>query len=1513
MKAIFHRLFMLFGLIAYFSITAAAQKHLAGLDQILSAVQGSIRCTERQYEGTNLLIERTFRKEQLEDGKGSWLLRLEAENVTGRPDAFDVRAVFSRRSGTAKATAVAVHFDFGGWATDNYVMAPASVYNGNRYRVLGNGYNPAYTPDMLFDPHLPLTISNNPRLSMEPGGLSFIELQTGNLATPAVCFYSPREGKGFILLTEQQTRWGNSGLTMVENVRRDSCTISVIAPAVRGMAPDFGDFHPSGDKAPDWRVGDEVSIRMRVYVFNARQIPDLLEKFMIVRKDVTGPNHPRDQLPMSQSLEWGRTICSNNFIQAPVGSYYKPENNDHFQLGWVSGMMNSYPMLATGDEKERRRVMAELDFVTGALQGRSGYFYGGCFSNGVLRGDKEAGDSHLITAMVRKNGDALFWLMKHLLLFRDEGYGDSIRPAWEQAVRRLADAFTATWKKDGQFGQYVLPETGEVAVFNSTAGAVVPAGLVLAADYFHHDEWRKVAEESALYYYTRDVAGQGLTGGDCGDISQDPNSESAFGFLESLMALYHFSGEERWLNMAEVEAALCSTWTMSYDPAWPPESAIAKLQCHMAGAVWASIQNKHAAPGICTSSGDGLFKLYRATGRRMYADLIRDIQHAQSEAVNRPGHITTGNLTGSSMERIQLSDAEGRGSIGNFINTRNSWTETDGMLMAMELPGIYIRTDKKEVYAFDHIGARILESSGDYLSVEMHNGTAYDATVTVMAESERQASAPLSYTAFLKWPKVKVGAGKTVVVRIGANGEVTPVETAQVQHPARLATQSDFRTKWLSVHIDERGWITRMKNISVRHGRELSPVDKPSPLLCLYSSDQGKYYYPEHAVYDAPSRRMSLSYGNGSTASVLIEPVDGQYLRMTLLSLSPRKDIDRIQWGPVHTGITNILGEMLGVARDTSAAGNFAIGLMTLDEVTTGGPANTQGDVGAFEYLIHSPDPRRFPLPRGLKEGQCFSIGGDGINDVAFYSHPEEYYRILYGNAALVDSVGRISVVCHAADRSKSREIYFSLMPKMEANKSVHQQLLPLPGVDFAGSRVALWGCPDTIALMTVIQHIVLTEGLPYPTQDGKWIKDPARYVPGIVWGGQYDSAISYAVQLGFKTMEGWNLGEFYPDRSDAGDICLKMPFYSGKRSISSFTSLANKSGVSFGLHTLQNFLQHGISSDVSPEPNDSLCYLQKRTLVRSIAAADTIIEVDDPAFLNEVAGWEAHPAAANIIKIGKELIHYEGVSEAAPYVLRRVQRGYWGTRAVAHEGGNVLYKLQTNCYGGLSPDIFLQDRYADYYADLFKKNGMNFIDFDGEEGMFYQGHGEYSVKRFYAALFAATRQRGMDSVRITGATLSGGGWHYHSAWNVGGGKNMYVAATRSWGIEGKDLRNVTYGNYFPRSFGGNFGLTPQSTAREYENIQAISVGQGVTYMLSLSEKEVESCPEKNAIFRVIRTWEEARAANAFPSEVLRELSDAANYFHLEKVDADSWDLYKVNREGGDRKLFVRLKRAAGY
>ena len=99
----------------------------------------------------------------------------------------------------------------------------------------------------------------------------------------------------------------------------------------------------------------------------------------------------------------------------------------------------------------------------------------------------------------------------------------------------------------------------------------------------------------------------------------------------------------------------------------------------------------------------------------------------------------------------------------------------------------------------------------------------------------------------------------------------------------------------------------------------------------------------------------------------------------------------------------------------------------------------------------------------------------------------------------------------------------------------------------------------------------------------------------------------------------------------------------------------------------------------------------------------------------------------------------------------------------------------------------------------------------------------------------------------------------------------MYDLETREWGSatsQGKDLRDVTYANFFPVSMGSNFPIKASSTLAEYEHIQAISVGMGATYSLQLNQKDVESCPEKFQIFRAIRTWENARSANAFPGWV---------------------------------------------
>ncbi|WP_162852677.1 family 20 glycosylhydrolase [Dinghuibacter silviterrae] len=744
--------------------TASAQ-----LNQRLGLLRGNLVVTARRYEGADMVREDTLypsRNQALQ-------LTLHVRDV---PGAIDITASCKART-AIPATAVAVSFNFAGWDRSNYVLVPASVYNGNRYRAIGNGYNPQYPRDMYYNPHVQLTISNNPRLALDNGQSSCIELQTGNAATPALCFFSPRLKKGCIILTTQGTRVGYNGLTVAENARQDSCSFQVSAPALRKLAAGFGDFHPSGDKAPDWAEGDSLTLRFRVFVFDARDIPALLRKFLQVRKSLTGPNQPRNLLPKSQQFAWGTDISRGLWSENPAGNYYLPENNRDFQLGWVGGLMNTYPLLALDSPLERERVGQEMDFVVNKLQGRSGFFYGGITADGQIIPEKMSPDYPAIQAMVRKNGDALFWMIKHLALLRAQGHGPFIKKEWEASARKLAQAFVRTWKRYGQFGQYIVPDNGDIAVFNSAAGAIAPAGLVLAYDYFKDPEFLAVAKAAAAYYYERDVVKQGLTGGNCGDISQDADSESAFGFLESLMALYHATGDPLWLKRAETEAALCSTWTLSYDEQFPPRSDIGRLGAHMAGAVFASIQNKHAAPGTCTSSDDELFKLYRATGNQLYADLIRDIQHAASEAVNRPGHLTTHNLTGSSMERIQPSDAEGRGATGNFINTRNTWTETDGVLMAMELPGVYLQTDTKRIEVFDHVSAKILP--GDDLLLE--NPTVYDAFVSVMAETSRQAAVPMGYTAFLHWPVVKVKAGGRTVVHVSTDGRLSDVRFANAK------------------------------------------------------------------------------------------------------------------------------------------------------------------------------------------------------------------------------------------------------------------------------------------------------------------------------------------------------------------------------------------------------------------------------------------------------------------------------------------------------------------------------------------------------------------------------------------------------------------------------------------------------------------------------------------------------------------------------------------------------------
>ena len=700
--------------------------------------------------------------------------------------------------------------------------------------------------------------------------------------------------------------------------------------------------------------------------------------------------------------------------------------------------------------------------------------------------------------------------------------------------------------------------------------------------------------------------------------------------------------------------------------------------------------------------------------------------------------------------------------------------------------------------------------------------------------------------------------------------------TAWAAQDARVLT---LQSAYVRINVDGRGLIT---SITARQsGKEYLAAGKPSPILSLW--EQGKSVLPISAAYDPAQQTLTLAYPNGASATVRVLEKD-KYFRLQLLALDRRGMVNNIVWGPIHTTISKTIGDIIGVARDDE----WAVGMLALNDKTTEGPP-TDSDFGKMYYYIHSPDPMKYPVPGKYKEGERFSIGGDGISDVAFYSHPEEYFHMGFESGALLEPGSGSVITYHARDRRQSYTTFYTLIPGLPPTQPRHQTVDPLD-VDFIGSSIALYGCPDDLGL-PVIENIVLAEGLPHPTVDGKWVKDPAAYEPDIFWTGPHDHLIDYADALGLKNVQDEGMGEFYIDPADHWDGKL-VRFADGRRmTIREFTDETRKHNIRYGLHTLCMFIQTR-SSDVHPVPNEHLQTVLRTKLAEALSPTDTAIIVTDPSFLAEKGTW--HDNNMNVLRIGTELLTYDGITASAPWTLRNVKRGQFGTSAAAHSAGDELVKLQITCYHGFIPDMKLMMTYADYYAQRLSDLGMEYVDFDGFESCMYQNQGDYAFKLFLRRLLETYRRlTGGRYLRIMGSTITEGSWHYMSVCNVGGGNNMFDPVRNDWGIEGKDIRYQWGSSYFPITFGGQ-PYRGDWTVYDAENLQAKSIGWNATYLLGLDQNTVEKSGEKEAIFKAFRVWENARAADVFMKEDKQKLMDLGLKFHLEQRGEKSFLLSPV-------------------
>lgn len=666
-----------------------------------------------------------------------WSMMLEQRPFPGKP-ALDLILRAELMDGKSPETSLSLDVQFQEWSTKNYVLLPSAVYDGNRFNWRRIAYSPKLLDPKDIGPDKPAIISDVPRLDIG-NGPSRIHDRSGSMSVPSAGVHLNGANHNLWLLTHQGNRLGDYAYDIEENRDRNRARLSICSPVVRELYKYriTDNRWPSDDRGHDFVKGDTITLRARIYFQPGPTLQSLFTQFTELRKDL----HPQDQLatrlPMSAAFQVQEKKF-NTLNWQPEHGYYAIGQRENFlmdwQIGWTGGMIINLPLLYRGNDTSQQRVLRQLDWLFPNGISPSGYFWDSGEKGTVWHGGDVRKPTSKNWHLVRKGGDGLYYVLRHLQVLKSRK--QAIKPTWEQGTRGVADAFVRTWRKFGQWGQFVDSQTGDVTVGGSTSGAIVPAALALAYLYYGDKTYLEVAEAGAKHFYEKATL-PGVTTGGPGDALQNPDSESAYALVESYMALYEITGNAKYLNWAEMAAEQFITWVAAYNYKFPSQSLFGRTDMKSLGAVGANAQNKHGAPGICTFSGQALLKLTLATGKPLYADVLRDIAHNMTQYLGHPDKPIEIVKDGYMCERVSMTDwLEGIGE----ITYQTTWAESSLTLSYTELPGLLLNPAKKQFWAFDNVEVtplptqKLSTKKGSAWKVQLHNPTKSAMTLRLMSQ-----------------------------------------------------------------------------------------------------------------------------------------------------------------------------------------------------------------------------------------------------------------------------------------------------------------------------------------------------------------------------------------------------------------------------------------------------------------------------------------------------------------------------------------------------------------------------------------------------------------------------------------------------------------------------------------------------------------------------------------------------------------------------------------------------------
>ena len=535
---------------------------------------------------------------------------------------------------------------------------------------------------------------------------------------------------------------------------------------------------------------------------------------------------------------------------------------------------------------------------------------------------------------------------------------------------------------------------------------------------------------------------------------------------------------------------------------------------------------------------------------------------------------------------------------------------------------------------------------------------------------------------------------------------------------------------------------------------------------------------------------------------------------------------------------------------------------------------------GKVDLVVWGPYPTTIAETIGetvgvVRDGR-FALGIQTLNVKTLGGYPTVENDIMPGRGDTAQATTFGSVLqAFTRDRSRDRVI---------ANWGHQRYFVPAyedGGV--VGSKIALFGCPAGDVLKR-IGEIEVAEGLAHPMIDGVWGKvSPGATAAYLIVGfgeDTIDEAIALTKRAGLRHL--YHGGPF----STWGHFQLETSqFPHGWEGLKDCVEKAEAKDVRLGVHTLSNFITTN-DPYVTPVPDERLAKVGSSVLTEDIDADQTNIPIADLVWFNQMQN-----NSLKTVQIGRELIRYGSVSEEEPWRLLNCRRGAYQTEAAPHAKNAPVAKLLDHAYKVFLTDAELSQEVARRLADLFNQTGLRQISFDGLEGNWSTGMGQYGRTLFVTTWYDHLR----DDLRgrvITDASNPGHYfWHIYTRMNWG---EPWYAGFRESQTEYR-LKNQDYfrRNLMPCMLGW-FNMTGQTSLEDIEWLLARAAGFDAGFALNTSLGVVGDHGQSDLILDAIEAWETARMAGAFSESQKRRLQDISQEFHLEPVDARSWNLYPV-------------------